>query len=264
MVVGILNHTPDSFYAGSRIQGEKCIHDRIEQILSEGGKMVDVGGCSSRPGAEIIPPEEEWKRVKEVLDILNKHYPDVPVSVDTFTASVARRSVEEGGVCMINDVSGGNIDPEMLTTVANLNVPYVLMHMRGTPDNMQTLTDYPEGVTEGVIKELLSVVARLRELGLGKENIILDPGFGFSKTLEQNYELMRGLDKIVALDYPLYVGVSRKSMIFRFFRNTPQDALNGTTILNTYALLHGAHFIRVHDVREAWEAVQIVNAIRGK
>lgn len=261
MIVGILNHTPDSFYAESRVDGEAKIHARIEQILEEGGKMIDVGGYSSRPDATEVPPEEEWRRVQEVLSIINRHYPDLPVSVDTFTASVARRSVEEEGVTMINDVSGGIIDHDMLPTVAELQVPYVLMHMRGTPKTMQSLTEYPEGVTEGVAKELLQVVAQLKELGLRKENIILDPGFGFSKTTEQNYELMGGLDKLGALGFPLYVGISRKSMIYRLFGTTPQEALNGTTVLNTYALLHGAHFLRVHDVRQAWEAVQIVKAI---
>lgn len=262
MIIGILNHTPDSFYAMSRIDGERNIHARIEQIISEGGTMIDVGGYSSRPDAAEVTPEEEWRRVKEVLDILQRDYPDLPVSVDTFTASVARKSVEEGGADMINDVSGGIIDPDMLRTVAELQVPYVLMHMRGTPKTMQSLCEYKGRVADGVIEELLVVVNKLRELGLRKENIILDPGFGFSKTTEQNYELMTDLDKFTALDYPLYVGISRKSMLYRFFDYTPMEALNGTTVLNTYALLHGAHFIRVHDVREAWEAMKIVGELK--
>lgn len=262
MIIGILNHTPDSFYAMSRIDGERNIHARIEQIISEGGTMIDVGGYSSRPDAAEVTPEEEWRRVKEVLDILQRDYPDLPVSVDTFTASVARKSVEEGGADMINDVSGGIIDPDMLRTVAELQVPYVLMHMRGTPKTMQSLCEYKGRVADGVIEELLVVINKLRELGLRKENIILDPGFGFSKTTEQNYELMTDLDKFTALDYPLYVGISRKSMLYRFFDYTPMEALNGTTVLNTYALLHGAHFIRVHDVREAWEAMKIVGELK--
>lgn len=262
MIIGILNHTPDSFYAKSRIDGERNIHARIEQIIEEGGTMVDVGGYSSRPDAAEVTPEEEWRRVKEVLDILQKDYPDLPVSVDTFTASVARKSVEEGGADMINDVSGGIIDPDMLRTVAELQVPYVLMHMRGTPKTMQSLCEYKGRVADGVIEELLVVISKLRELGLRKENIILDPGLGFSKTTEQNYELMSDLDKFMELEYPLYVGISRKSMLYRFFDYTPAEALNGTTVLNTYALLHGAHFIRVHDVREAWEAMKIVGEIK--
>lgn len=262
MIIGILNHTPDSFYAGSRIEGERNIHQRIEEIIDQGGKMIDVGGYSSRPDAAEVSEEEEWRRVKEVLDILKKEYPELPVSVDTFTASVARKSIEEGGADVINDVSGGRIDPLMLQTVAELQVPYVLMHMRGTPKTMQSLCEYKGRVADGVIEELLVTIEKLRELGLRKKNIILDPGFGFSKTTEQNYELMSDLDKFRVLDYPLYVGISRKSMIYRYFGTTPAEALNGTTVLNTYALLHGAHFIRVHDVREAWEAMKMVQEIK--
>lgn len=264
MIVGILNHTPDSFYSGSRIAGERAIHDRIEEIIQEGGTMVDVGGYSSRPDAAEVTPEEEWRRVSGVLEILQKDYPDIPVSVDTFVAEVARKSVEIGGADVINDVSGGLIDPEMLRTIAELNVPYILMHMRGTPKTMQSLCEYKGNVADGVIEELLVTIEKLRELGVRKENIMLDPGFGFSKTTEQNYELMRGLGKFRALDYPLYVGISRKSMIYRYFGTTPADALNGTTVLNTFALLEGAHFLRVHDVREAWEAMKMVKLLKKK
>lgn len=264
MIVGILNHTPDSFYSGSRIAGERAIHDRIEEIIQEGGTMVDVGGYSSRPDAAEVTPEEEWRRVSGVLEILQKDYPDIPVSVDTFVAEVARKSVEIGGADVINDVSGGLIDPEMLRTIAELNVPYILMHMRGTPKTMQSLCEYKGNVADGVIEELLVTIEKLRELGVRKENIILDPGFGFSKTTEQNYELMSDLGKFRALDYPLYVGISRKSMIYRYFGTTPADALNGTTVLNTFALLEGAHFLRVHDVREAWEAMKMVKLLKKK
>lgn len=264
MIVGILNHTPDSFYSGSRIAGERAIHERIEEIIQEGGTMVDVGGYSSRPDAAEVTPEEEWRRVSRVLEILQKDYPDIPVSVDTFVAEVARKSVEIGGADVINDVSGGLIDPEMLRTIAELNVPYILMHMRGTPKTMQSLCEYKGNVADGVIEELLVTIEKLRELGVRKENIILDPGFGFSKTTEQNYELMRDLGKFRALDYPLYVGISRKSMIYRYFGTTPADALNGTTVLNTFALLEGAHFLRVHDVREAWEAMKMVKLLKKK
>lgn len=264
MIVGILNHTPDSFYSGSRIAGERAIHERIEEIIQEGGTMVDVGGYSSRPDAAEVTPEEEWRRVSGVLEILQKDYPDIPVSVDTFVAEVARKSVEIGGADVINDVSGGLIDPEMLRTIAELNVPYILMHMRGTPKTMQSLCEYKGNVADGVIEELLVTIEKLRELGVRKENIILDPGFGFSKTTEQNYELMRDLGKFRALDYPLYVGISRKSMIYRYFGTTPADALNGTTVLNTFALLEGAHFLRVHDVREAWEAMKMVKLLKKK
>lgn len=259
--MGILNHTPDSFYAQSRIKTEEMIHNRIEEIIEQGGKMVDVGGYSSRPDAAIVTPDEEWRRVREVLDIL-RQYPEIPVSVDTFTASVARKSIEEGGADVINDVSGGIIDPDMLSTVADLQVPYILMHMRGTPRTMQKLCEYKGRVADGVIEELIEVLAKLKDLGLRRENIILDPGFGFSKTTDQNYELMADLDKFIALDYPLLVGISRKSMIYRFLGITPQESLNATTVLNTYALMHGAHFIRVHDVQEAVETLKVTNELK--
>lgn len=260
IVMGILNHTPDSFFSGSRIQGDRAIHDRIEQILREGGKMVDVGGYSTRPDATEVSPEEEWVRVAQVLEILKKDYPEVIVSVDTFRADVARKAVEIGGADLINDVSGGLLDSEMYATVGPLQVPYILMHMRGTPKTMQSLTEYSGKVTDVVISELLRPIEQARAAGI--KDIILDPGFGFSKTLDQNYELMRELDKFATLGLPMLVGISRKSMIYRLFDVTPQEALNGTSILNTFALLHGAHILRVHDVREAVEAVKIVEKLK--
>lgn len=260
IVMGILNHTPDSFFSGSRIQGDRAIHDRIEQILREGGKMVDVGGYSTRPDATEVSPEEEWVRVAQVLEILKKDYPEVIVSVDTFRADVARKAVEIGGADLINDVSGGLLDSEMYATVGPLQVPYILMHMRGTPKTMQSLTEYSGKVTDVVISELLRPIEQARAAGI--KDIILDPGFGFSKTLDQNYELMRELDKFATLGLPMLVGISRKSMIYRLFDTTPQEALNGTSILNTFALLHGAHILRVHDVREAVEAVKIVEKLK--
>lgn len=260
IVMGILNHTPDSFFSGSRIQGDRAIHDRIEQILREGGEMVDVGGYSTRPDATEVSPEEEWTRVARVLEILKKDYPEVIVSVDTFRADVARKAVEIGGADLINDVSGGLLDSEMYATVGPLQVPYILMHMRGTPKTMQSLTEYSGKVTDVVISELLRPIEQARAAGI--KDIILDPGFGFSKTLDQNYELMRELDKFATLGLPMLVGISRKSMIYRLFDVTPQEALNGTSILNTFALLHGAHILRVHDVREAVEAVKIVEKLK--
>lgn len=260
IVMGILNHTPDSFFSGSRIQGDRAIHDRIEQILREGGSMVDVGGYSTRPDATEISPEEEWSRVAQVLEILKRDYPEVIVSVDTFRADVARKAVEIGGADLINDVSGGLLDSEMYATVGSLQVPYILMHMRGTPKTMQTLTEYSGKVTDVVISELLRPIEKARAAGI--KDIILDPGFGFSKTLDQNYELMSELDKFATLGLPLLVGISRKSMIYRLFETSPQEALNGTSILNTFALLHGAHILRVHDVKEAVEAVKIVAKLK--
>lgn len=262
IVMGILNHTPDSFFSGSRMTTERMVEERVEQILSEGGEMIDVGGYSTRPDAAEVTPEEEWKRVQEALKIIRKNHPDVPVSVDTFRADVARRSIEEGDADIINDVSGGIIDPELIPTVAQLNVPYILMHMRGTPKTMQSLCEYEGRVADGVLAEILPTIQRLKELGLSDENIILDPGFGFSKTTEQNYELMADLDKFLALPYALLVGISRKSMIYRHFGTSPLEALNATTVLNTFSLLHGAHIIRVHDVREAVEAREIVHLLQ--
>lgn len=260
IVMGILNHTPDSFFSGSRIQGDRAIHDRIEQILREGGSMVDVGGYSTRPDATEVSPEEEWARVAQVLEILKRDYPEVIVSVDTFRADVARKAVEIGGADLINDVSGGLLDSEMYATVGSLQVPYILMHMRGTPKTMQSLTKYSGKVTDVVISELLRPIEKARAAGI--KDIILDPGFGFSKTLDQNYELMSELDKFATLGLPLLVGISRKSMIYRLFETSPQEALNGTSILNTFALLHGAHILRVHDVKEAVEAVKIVAKLK--
>lgn len=260
IVMGILNHTPDSFFSGSRIQGDRAIHDRIEQILREGGSMVDVGGYSTRPDATEVSPEEEWARVAQVLEILKRDYQEVIVSVDTFRADVARKAVEIGGADLINDVSGGLLDSEMYATVGSLQVPYILMHMRGTPKTMQSLTEYSGKVTDVVISELLRPIEKARAAGI--KDIILDPGFGFSKTLDQNYELMSELDKFATLGLPLLVGISRKSMIYRLFETSPQEALNGTSILNTFALLHGAHILRVHDVKEAVEAVKIVAKLK--
>ena len=254
LVMGILNVTPDSFYAGSRKQTEAAIEERIQTILNEGGEVIDIGGYSSRLDATEVSPEEEMNRLSFALKILNRQYPDALVSVDTFRASVARRCVEEYGVAMINDISGGEIDPEMFSTVAALRVPYIMMHMRGTPQTMQQYTDYDDLVGD-IMKYFAEKVQQLNLLGVN--DIILDPGFGFSKTLEQNYELMRRLSEFSLFELPLLVGISRKSMIYRFLGGTPAESLNGTTVLNTYALFHGADILRVHDVREAVEAVKI-------
>lgn len=260
--MGILNHTPDSFYSGSRKTTEKMIEERVEEIVAQGGKIIDVGGYSSRPDAADVSPEEEWRRVREALHIIRRNYPDIPVSVDTFRADVARKSIEEGDADIINDVSGGIIDADMIPTVAQLNAPYILMHMRGTPKTMQSLCHYDGRVFDGVMAELLPTIQRLKELGFKEENLMLDPGYGFSKTTEQNYELLADLHKFVALPYPVLVGISRKSMIYRFFGTSPLEALNSTTVLNTYSLLEGAHIIRVHDVQEASEALALTQELK--
>lgn len=261
VVMGILNVTPDSFYAASRQRGEADIERRIETILSEGGAWIDVGGYSSRPDAEDVSPEEEMRRLEPALRLLRDRYPEVPVSLDTFRAEVARWGVEEYGVALINDISGGELDEAMFRTVAGLRVPYLLMHMRGTPRTMQRHTDYAD-----LMEEVMLYFARkVRELRLlGVNDIILDPGFGFSKTLEQNYRLMHHLEEFAVFELPLLVGVSRKSMIYRLLDATPEESLNGTTVLNTFALLHGADILRVHDVRQAVEAVRIVRQLKAE
>ena len=261
VVMGILNVTPDSFYAASRQRGEADIERRIETILSEGGAWIDVGGYSSRPDAEDVSPEDEKRRLEPALRLLRDRYPEVPVSLDTFRAEVARWGVEEYGVALINDISGGELDEAMFRTVAGLRVPYLLMHMRGTPRTMQRHTDYAD-----LMEEVMLYFARkVRELRLlGVNDIILDPGFGFSKTLEQNYRLMRHLEEFAVFELPLLVGVSRKSMIYRLLDATPEESLNGTTVLNTFALLHGADILRVHDVRQAVEAVRIVRQLKAE
>ncbi len=261
VVMGILNITPDSFYAGSRKQTEAEIIARIETILEEGGGMIDVGGYSSRPDAAEVSEQEEKERLKMALKLLQRDYPDVVVSVDTFRASVARFAVEEYGVAIINDISGGQLDENMFSTVALLKVPYILMHMRGTPQTMQQYTDY-EHLTADILKYFAEKLETLYQMGVN--DVIVDPGFGFSKTLEQNYELMSHLSDFRIFGLPLLVGISRKSMIYKLLGGTPMDSLNGTTVLNTYALLNGAHILRVHDVRAAVEAVKIVSQINNK
>ena len=259
IVMGILNATPDSFYAGSRQQSEADVVQRIETIISEGGALIDVGGYSSRPDAADVSEADEWARLEPVLSRLQRDYPQVPVSVDTFRAAIARRAVEEYGVAMINDISGGSLDEGMYATIATLGVPYVLMHMRGTPQTMQQQTDYDD-VVEAVMMYFASELRTLRRLGV--IDVILDPGFGFAKTLDQNYTLMRALSEFEArFEEPLLVGISRKSMIYRLLDTTPDDSLNGTTVLHTYALMHGANILRVHDVRAAAEAVRITRRL---
>ena len=258
-VMGILNVTPDSFYAGSRMQTEIDITHRIEQIVGEGAGIIDVGAYSSRSNAENVSPAEEMEGWRMRLGILRKVQPDAVVSVDTFRADVARMCVEEYGVAIINDIAAGEMDGDMFRTVADLNVPYIMMHMQGTPQNMQQNPHY-----DNLLKEVFMYFARkvqqLRDLGV--KDIILDPGFGFGKTVEHNYELLAHLEEFRIFELPLLAGVSRKSMIYRLLGTTPQEALNGTTVLDTICLLKGADILRVHDVREAVETVKIVEAMK--
>jgi dihydropteroate synthase len=242
--MGILNVTPDSFYAGSRRQTEQGIVERAHQMLADGATIIDVGGCSTRPGAPLASEEEERERLRFALDIISREWPDTPVSVDTFRPDIARMVVEEYGVGIINDV-GSSEQEDMFRMVARLRVPYILMSQEPTMREM-----------------LLSFSEKLQRLrDFGARDIIIDPGFGFGKTLEQNYEVMGELEKLHVLELPILVGVSRKSMIFKKFGCTPDEALNGTTVLNTIALMKGAHILRVHDVRETVECVKIIKCL---
>lgn len=259
-VMGILNVTPDSFYSGSRMQTEADITARARQILDEGASIIDIGAYSSRPQAEHISPEEEIKRLRVGLEVVNRNHPGAVVSVDTFRAQVAEYCVKEHGVAIINDIAAGEMDAQMFETVARLGVPYIMMHMQGTPQSMQREPHY-ENLLREVFLYFARKVQQLRDLGV--KDIVIDPGFGFGKTLEHNYELMAHLEEFSIFELPLLAGVSRKSMIYRLLGGTPQDALNGTTVLDTIALMKGADILRVHDVREAVETVTIVTAMRN-
>jgi dihydropteroate synthase len=259
-VMGILNITPDSFYAESRKQSETAIILRGKQILEEGAGIIDIGAYSSRPGAAYVSEAEEMSRLEYGLRILFREYPDAIVSVDTFRAAIARRCVEEYGVSIINDIAAGTLDDKMFQTVADLRVPYIIMHMRGTPQTMTQFTEY-EDFRQEIFSYFSEKIARLNQLGV--HDIILDPGFGFSKNLEQNYELMKMLADFRIFDLPLLVGISRKKMIRDVLGCQTEESLNGTTILNVYALLNGAHILRVHDVKEAVQAVKLIEKIKN-
>ncbi|MBR6749236.1 MAG: dihydropteroate synthase [Bacteroidaceae bacterium] len=256
-VMGILNVTPDSFYDGSRCPDMTAVAKRVETILSEGADMIDVGGYSSRPGCVDVSVEEEKRRLAIGFEAIRRLSPDAVISVDTFRAEVARWSVEEWGVQIINDISAGELDADMFDVVAQLRVPYIMMHMRGTPEAMmqQQYLHYDDVVAD-VLQYFAAKIDRLAYMGVN--DIIIDPGFGFSKTIDDNYRLMRHLDEFARLGLPLLVGISRKSMIYKLLDVTPAESLNGTTALNVMALLGGAHILRVHDVKQAVEAVKIV------
>ena len=258
-VMGIINVTPDSFYGQSRVNDERTLVDRVRTMLADGADMLDVGACSTRPGSEQVDAMGEMARLQWALNLIRNEAPDLILSVDTYRAEVARRCVEEWGVDIINDISGGTMDEAMFATVAGLHVPYVLMHMRGTPETMSSLTDYGN-VTAEVLEWMARRIDELRQMGVA--DVIADPGFGFAKTLEQNYEMLARLDAFHALDAPLLVGVSRKRMIYTPLACTADDALGGTTVINTIALEQGAHILRVHDVKAAAEAVKLVTLTR--
>ena len=257
-IMGILNATPDSFFAGSRKQTERELAERVQQVLAEGGTIIDVGAYSTRPGAADVSAAEEWERLANALQVVRQEAPDAILSVDTFRAEIARRCVETFGVSIINDISGGDADAQMFDTVADLRVPYVLMHCQGTPQTMQLAPTY-KNVTAEVITDLSRKVRLLRQRGM--RDIIIDPGFGFGKTLEHNYTLLRQLEDFRIFGLPLLVGISRKSMITKPLGITAEEALNGTTALNAFALMKGAHILRVHDVKAAAEVVKLYSLL---
>ena len=256
LVMAIVNVTDDSFYAQSRTMSEKAVAERAEQAMTEGATILDIGGYSSRPGAKDISVEEEWRRVNLGLKAIREVLPDVAISIDTFRSEVARRVLQEYGPVIINDISAGEIDEKMIELVAEYDVPYVAMHMRGTPQTMQQNVDYEYDVTSEVVAYLRQRAEFLQSRGVHK--IILDPGFGFAKSLKQNYELLLNLDEVCDLGYPVLAGLSRKSMIYNLLGTTAIDSatLEGTKILNWMALCRGASILRVHDVKEAVELVE--------
>ena len=259
LVMGILNVTDDSFFDGGRYCTHDAIAKRCDQIIEEGADIIDIGAYSSRSGALDVPAEEEKRRLLEALYIVFGRHPHAIVSIDTFRADVAHACIEEGGAHIINDISAYNMDPLMLETVAKLRVPYILMHMQGQPSNMQAAPHYEGGVTHDVIEMLGHKVAELNDNGVA--DIIIDPGFGFGKTLDDNYELMAALKQFKEFRRPILVGISRKSMIYKLIGGAPKDALNGTTALNMFALMMGADILRVHDVKECVETVKIATEL---
>jgi dihydropteroate synthase len=252
-VMGILNITPNSFYDGGKFQEESVVLNQVEKMLNEGATFIDIGAYSSKPNAEFVSEEEELQRILPVVQQIIKQFPDVIVSIDTFRAEVAKQCVLSGAA-LINDISAGHLDEKMLPTIAELQVPYIMMHMKGNPQTMQSLAHYDDIVKE-MIYYFSERIFEARKLGIN--DLIVDPGFGFAKTLEQNYEVMQKLDIFKQLELPLLVGISRKSMIYKTLETSAQEALNGTTFLNAIALEKGANILRVHDVKEAVEAVKL-------
>lgn len=257
-VMGVLNITPDSFFKGSRIDSIDDALLRVENFLNQGAQFIDLGAYSSRPGAANISVEEEMQRIIPFVEAIHQRFPEAIISIDTFRASVAKNAIH-AGAHMINDISAGSLDTEMFETIAALNVPYIIMHMKGTPQNMQELAEY-KNVSIEVSNYFSDKIAALRALGV--KDVILDPGFGFSKTIDHNYEMLQHLEDLQIFGLPILVGVSRKGMIHKFLQTSPAEALNGTTVLNTIALMKGANILRVHDVKEAVECVNLVQKMQ--
>ena len=258
-VMGILNITPDSFYDGGTHKNEKDILIHVEQMLNEGATFIDVGAYSSRPNADHVSEEEELKRIIPIVNLILTEFPESLISIDTFRSKVAKQSIE-AGAALINDISAGKLDNNMLQTIANLHVPYIMMHMRGTPKNMQQQTTY-DNLVKDILFYFSERIAAAKALGI--IDIIIDPGFGFAKTVEQNFELLNTLELFKMIEKPILVGVSRKSMIYKTLETSAKEALNGTSILNTVALQKGAGILRVHDVKEAMECVKLVESLKA-
>jgi len=256
-VMGILNVTPNSFFDGGKYKNEGEIISQVEKMLSEGATFIDIGAYSSKPSAEFVTEQEEIDRIVPAIELILKHFPEALLSIDTFRAAVAKASIESGAA-IINDIAAGELDDKMFDVIADYNVPYIMMHMRGNPQTMQSMTQY-----ENIVKEMLfyfsEKVKKARSLGIN--DLILDPGFGFAKTTDQNYEVLQKMELFNLLELPVLAGVSRKSMIYKTLGNTAQEALNGTTVINTIALTKGAKILRVHDVKEAVECVTLMNKI---
>jgi len=259
-VMGILNVTPNSFFDGGKYKNDSEILSRVEKMLNDGATFIDIGAYSSKPSAEFISEEEELQRIVPIVNLILEHFPETLISIDTFRSEVAKACIENGAA-IINDISAGILDDKMLETIAKFNVPYIMMHMRGTPQTMQTMTNY-----DNIVKEMLFYfserIAQARSLGIN--DLIVDPGFGFAKTLEQNYEVLQKMELFEMLELPLLAGFSRKSMIYKTLNSSADEALNGTTVLNTIALTKGAKILRVHDVKEAMECVILFNKINAK
>lgn len=258
-VMGILNITPDSFYNNSRVNSSEQLHSKIQTMIDDGACMIDVGAYSSRPGAAFVTEDEEAQRLFPALEVIFQEFPDLIVSIDTFRSNIASKAIDMGA-SIINDISAGDMDERMFDVIADKKVPYIIMHKRGTPETMSTLTSYNHLIFD-IISELQSKVTLLNEMGVN--DIIVDPGLGFAKNLEQNYEIVKSLKSFEILDHPILIGASRKSMIYKVLDCTPEQALNGSTVIHTASLLAGASILRVHDVKEASEAIKITNLLKN-
>lgn len=256
-VMGILNLTPNSFYDGGKFKNKKSILNQVDKMLSDGATFIDIGAYSSKPNAEFVSEKEEENRLFPVIELILKEFPETLISIDTFRSAIAKKAIENGA-CIVNDISAGSLDDKMFETIANLQVPYIMMHMKGNPQTMQGLAHY-----ENIVKEMLfyfsEKVASARSFGIN--DLIIDPGFGFAKKMEHNFEVLNNLELFQMLELPILVGFSRKSMIYKTLETSAEFALNGTTVLNTIALQKGAKILRVHDVREAIECVKLVSQL---